>query len=247
MQIGDADRVPGLPHPDPHVGHDGDLHVDDDPAGLGVGRPDHARSSTPSRASHPPMRRSPRWPVRRSVVFDEVDFQLPRCREPCCTASRFIARAGRDDRHHRLHRLRQDDAGQPGAAAVRRHGGRVLVGGVDVRDARPGRPRGRASGWSRRSPTSSPARSPPTCATATRTRPTTSSGRPCGSPRRATSSGACRAAWTRRSPRAGPTCRAASASAWRSPGRSCASPRSTCSTTRSRRSTSPPTPGCGQP
>ena len=44
--------------------------------------------------------------------------------------------------------------------------------------------------------------------------------------------------------RAAPTCRAASASASPSPGRSCASPRSTCSTTRSRRSTSPPTPGC---
>ena len=46
--------------------------------------------------------------------------------------------------------------------------------------------------------------------------------------------------------RAARTCRAGSGSGWRSPGRWCASPRSTCSTTRSRRSTSPPTPACGQ-
>ena len=53
----------------------------------------------------------------------------------------------------------------------------------------------------------------------------------------------CPAGSTRRSPRAAPTCRAGSASAWPSPGRWCAARRSTCSTTRSRRSTSPPTPG----
>ena len=44
--------------------------------------------------------------------------------------------------------------------------------------------------------------------------------------------------------RAARTCRAASDSGWRSPGRSSCDPRSTCSTTRSRRSTSPPMPGC---
>ena len=55
-----------------------------------------------------------------------------------------------------------------------------------------------------------------------------------------------RAAWTRRSPRAAPTSPAASASVWPSPGRWCAGPRSTCSTTRSRRSTTPPTPRCAR-
>ena len=40
--------------------------------------------------------------------------------------------------------------------------------------------------------------------------------------------------------------RAASASAWPSPGPSCAGPRSTCSTTPSPPSTWPPTPGCGR-
>ena len=51
---------------------------------------------------------------------------------------------------------------------------------------------------------------------------------------------------TRRSPRAAPTSRAASGSAWRSPGRWSSSPRSTSSTTRSPRSTWPPTRGCGR-
>ncbi len=50
-----------------------------------------------------------------------------------------------------------------------------------------------------------------------------------------------RAAWTRRSPRAAPTCPAASGSGWPSPGRWCTSRRSTCSTTRSRPWTTPPT------
>ena len=56
----------------------------------------------------------------------------------------------------------------------------------------------------------------------------------------------CRAGSTRRSSRAAPTCPGASASAWPSPAPSCAGPRSTCSTTRSRRSTWPPMPGCGR-
>ena len=64
------------------------------------------------------------------------------------------------------------------------------------------------------------------------------------SPRRATSSRRCPRAWRRRSRRAAPTSPAASASGSRSRGRWCASPRSTCSTTRSPRSTSPPTRGC---
>ena len=35
-----AHRLHELPHADPHVGHDGDLHVDDDPAGHRLRRPD---------------------------------------------------------------------------------------------------------------------------------------------------------------------------------------------------------------
>ena len=54
------------------------------------------------------------------------------------------------------------------------------------------------------------------------------------------------AARARGSRRAAPTSRAASASASPSPGRSCTSPTSSSSTTRSRRSTSPPTRGCAR-
>ena len=60
-----------------------------------------------------------------------------------------------------------------------------------------------------------------------------------------TSSPRCRAAWRRRSRRAARTSPAASGSGWRSRGRWSASRRSTSSTTRSPRSTSAPTPGCG--
>ncbi len=55
-----------------------------------------------------------------------------------------------------------------------------------------------------------------------------------------------RASSTRRSPRAARTSPAASASDWPSRGPSFAVRRSTCSTTRSRRWTWPPTPGCGR-
>ena len=68
--------------------------------------------------------------------------------------------------------------------------------------------------------------------------------RPRDRPGAATSSRRWRAASRRRSRRAARTCRVASASAWRSPGRSSRRPRSTSSTTASRRSTSAPTRGC---
>ena len=104
---------------------------------------------------------------------------------------------------------------------------------------------GAASAWCRRSRTCSPAPWPATCATPTRRPPTTSCGRRSRSPRPPTSSPPCPAASTPRSARAARTCRAASASASPSPGRSSAGRASTCSTTRSRPSTWPPTPGCG--
>ncbi len=60
------------------------------------------------------------------------------------------------------------------------------------------------------------------------------------------SSRPCRTAWSRRSPRAGRTSPAASGNGWPSRGRWWRNRASTCSTTRSRRWTSPPTPGCGR-
>ena len=106
---------------------------------------------------------------------------------------------------------------------------------------------GRGSGWCPSGRSSSPAPLRPTSATATRTRPTTSCGGRSRSRRRPTSCGRCRSSWTRRSCRAAPTSPAGSGSGSRSPGRWCGVPRSTSSTTRSPRSTSPPTPGCGRP
>ena len=103
---------------------------------------------------------------------------------------------------------------------------------------------GDASASCRRSRTSSPARWPATSGSPIPTQPTSSCGRRSRSPRQPTSCGRCRAACRPRLRKAAPTCRAASGSAWRSPGRWCADRRSTSSMIRSRRSTWPPTPGC---
>ena len=123
-------------------------------------------------------------------------------------------------------------------------GGAVLVDGVDVRELDPAllsaadRP-----GAAEAVPVLRHRRVQPALRQA-RTPPTPSCGRRWRSPRRATSSSGCRAGSTRRSPRAARTCPAASGSGWPSPGRWCTSRRSTCSTTRSPRSTTPPTPRC---
>ena len=81
---------------------------------------------------------------------------------------------------------------------------------------------GSASSPRRRS--CSAARWPPTSATATRRRPTTTCGGRSTSRRAGTSSRRWRGASRRRSPRAAPTSRAASANGWRSPGRSSSKP-----------------------
>ena len=119
-------------------------------------------------------------------------FRYPGAEEPVLRGVDLVARPRRDHRDHRQHRQRQDHAAQPGAAAVRRH--RRRGAGRRRRRARP-RPgaavRGR-SGWCRRSRTCSPARSRPTCATATRTPPTRSCGTRWRSRRPGTSSSGCR-------------------------------------------------------
>ena len=129
-------------------------------------------------------------------------------------------------------------------APVRRTAGTVLVGGVDVRDLDPevlwSTHRARAAAAV---PVLGHGREQPAVRQARRHRRRDVGGAR-GRAGRATSSRPCPAGSTPASSRAAPTCRAASASGCRSPGRSSASPRSTCSTTRSRRSTSPPTPGC---
>ena len=193
-------------------------------------------------------RRSRELPRRtaRSSSRD-VGVPLPRRRaRRCCATSRSPPRPGQTtaiigSTGAGKTTLRQPDPAArstpPAGAVLRRRRRRPRP--------RPRRRCGAASASCRRGRTCSPARWPATCATASPTPPTRSCGRRWRSPRRADFvRGDARAGSTRRSPRAAPTCPAASASGSRSPARWCASPRSTCSTTRSRRSTSPPTPAC---
>ena len=133
-----ADGVPHLPDADPDVGHDGDLHGDHDPARRRLRRA-HRRG-----ARHRAPRccpRSSRPPTCRRAASSSSPTSSSATRAPRTPVLRdvsFRAHAGRDHRDHRQHRRRQDDAGLPGAAAVRRHRrARSLVDGVDVRDLDP--------------------------------------------------------------------------------------------------------------
>jgi ATP-binding cassette subfamily B protein len=107
-------------------------------------------------------------------------------------------------------------------------GGEVLVDGVDVRELDPDLL------WSRIGLV--PQKPFLFSATASRMQPTTSCGRPSRPRRRTASSPKCPAGSTAPSPRAEPTCRAASDNGSRSPGPSSSGRNSTSSTTRSRRS-----------
>ena len=98
-------------------------------------------------------------------------------------------------------------------------GGAVLVDGVDVRDLDPGRAvEPHRYGPAGRLPVQRHDRQQPALRAARRHR-RRDVGRPRRSPRPPTSCGRCPTAWRRPSPRAARTCRVASASAWRSPGR----------------------------
>ena len=176
----------------------------------------------------------------------DVEFRYPGAEEPVLRGVGLVARPGETTAIIGSTGCGQDHAAQPGAAAVRRHRRRGARRRRRRPRARPGGALRTRSGSCRRSPTCSPARSPPTCATASPTRPTRSSGTPWRSPRPATSSSRCRRGWTRRSPRAARTSPAGSGSAWPSPGRSSGGRRSTCSTTRSPRSTTRPTRRCAR-
>ena len=172
---------------------------------------------------------------------------LPRRRRACPARGFDDRRARQDHRDHRQHRRGQVHAGLPRSrASTTSPAASVPLGGVDVRDAT-SRTSGRGSAWCRRSPTCSPARSRPTCATATPTRPTRSCGRPCGSRRPRTSSRAMPAG-ARLADRPGrhQRLRRPAATARHRPGAGAPSPRSTCSTTASRPSTCPRTRGSGR-
>ena len=195
-----ADRLPQLPHPDPHRRDDGDVHggrwsrvpsvcaeriqevLDTDVVG-------RRRRPTPvTGGGRAQLARAPRR--RRSPT------RAPRSR--CSPTSRSTSRPGQTTAIIGSTGVGQDDAPQPRAPAVRRD--RRRGARRRRRRARP-RPRaaaGAASASCRRSRTCSRARSPATCATASPTPPTRSCGRRSRSPRPATSCRRCPAASTAR-------------------------------------------------
>ena len=117
----------------------GDLHDDDDPALGGLRRPDRWRCSTPTRPSVPAAR-----PVaeparaRHARASRASSSATPGPTQPVLQRPLLPGRARPDRRRHRLDRRRQEHAGQPGAAAVRRHRRRrSRSDGVDVRRLEP--------------------------------------------------------------------------------------------------------------
>ena len=244
-----ADRVPQLPDPDPDVGHDGHVHVDHGAARRRLRRAHHrgARHRLVDRAARRPGDRSCPTPrPSRRAARRRVPATRARPRR-CSRTSPSRASPGQTTAiigstgagKTTLVSISSRACSTPPAGRARRRRGRAR--------ARPRTRCGAASAWCRRSRTCSPARSRATCATATRdatdeelwrcleiaqgTRLRRGDARPA---RRADRAG--------RHQRVG---RAAPAAGDRAGARPRAR-RSTCSTTRSRRSTSAPTPGCAR-
>ena len=202
--------------------------LDTDVVGRARRRPGHARCRCAARSSCATSASTTRAPRRR-----------------CSATSRSRSRAGHDDGDHRQHRVGQDDAARTSCPACSTSPpAQVLVDGVDVREldptaaAQPHRPRAPEA-----VPVLRHGGQQPALRQARRHRRRAVGGADDRPGRRLRGGHARRADGADRS-RAARTCPAASASGWPSPGRSCASRRSTCSTTRSRRSTWPPTPAC---
>ena len=245
MQIGALTAFLSLPDADPDVGDDGDVHVHDGAARRGLRRAHRGGAGHRARRRPAGAARCARPPCTASWSCATWSSAIPGAAEPVLRDISLPARPGEitaiiggtgSGKTTLLNLIpRLFDA----------TGGAVLVDGVDVRELDPAVLSGRGRpGAAEAVPVLRDGRRP-TCATASPTPPTRSSGRRWRSRRPGTSSSGWTAGWTRRSPRAAPTSPAASASGWRSPARSCTGRRSTCSTTRSRRSTTPPTPRCG--
>ena len=153
-----AHRVPGLPDADPDVGDDGDVHADDGPARGGLRRPDRRGARHRARRRTARRRRSPSVDRARRARARGVELHLPGRRARRCSRDVTLQRPPRADRRdHRLDRRRQDHAGQPGAAALRRHRRRGAASTASTSATSTPSCSGRGSGWCRRRRSCSPA------------------------------------------------------------------------------------------
>ena len=218
------------------------------PRAVGVRRPHRGGARHRRRRWSRPPRRSPSSPAAGSLELRHVEFNYPGAEAPVLCDISFTAvagettaiigstGAGKTTLLNLIPRL-FDATGGRGAGRRRR---RAATSSPSCCGA--------ASAWCPRSRSCSPARWPATCATATRTPPTRSCGRRSRSPRPRTSCAAMPGGLDApdqpgRHQRLG---RPAPAPRHR-PGPGHAARASTCSTTRSRRSTWPPTPGSAPP
>ena len=131
-----AHRLHELPHADPHVRHDGDLHVDDDPARDGVGRA-HRRGARHRLHRGPAAR--PRWPSRAAghgVELRDVEFTLPRrgCRL-CCKGSRSPPSRARPRPSSAAPAPASPRCCPSSRGSTTSPAARSAIGGVDVREA----------------------------------------------------------------------------------------------------------------
>ncbi|MFN8084709.1 MAG: ATP-binding cassette domain-containing protein [Dermatophilaceae bacterium] len=222
---GGPDGLYGLPHPDPHVRDDGDDDVDDDPARLGV-RGAHRRRPRHRVLGHPPDGEHPEPSTPAQVTFENVEFRYPGAEHSILSGISFTAEPGRTTAI----------VGSTGAGKTTligliprlfdADGGRVVVGGQDVRDVEPARALG-VLACAR--PYLSPTTAPASGGTASPTRPTT---KPVEAPRsRRTSSSAPSTAGSRRTPPRADERSGGSANAGSSRVPSSGGPTSTSSTT----------------
>ncbi len=240
-----AHRLPHLLHPDPDGGDDGDVRRGAWPPGPRSALSASKRSSTPSRRSSRPSTRSPGCgpPGPSSSATSASPTRAPR--PPCSTASPSVPCRARPPRSSAApgRARRPSSTWSPGSSTP--PPAPCWSAGSTCASSTP-----TSSGTASASCPSGPTSSPGTVASNLRYgKPDATDDRAVGGPRGRRRRRLRYRAWaasTPGSPRAARTSRAASASGSASPGRSSAGPTCTSSTTRSRRSTWPPTPGCGR-